>query len=73
MYAYVAETPKHVDFLMGCDVLDFLGVDVDRRGMRAIFSSMGIVAQLSRVDDNNRRLQTKPLTQPHCTQHVLGV
>ena len=61
VYAYVAPTPRNVDLLLGCDVLDFLHGKVDRHGMRATFRSLNMAVPLVSIRENSSRLRSEPL------------
>ena len=62
VYAYVAKTPKNVDLLMGCDILDFLQGTVDRKAKRAVFAALKLAVPIETIADNLKRVASAPLT-----------
>jgi hypothetical protein len=52
IYAYVGDTPKNVDMLMGCDVLDFFSASVDRRAFRTEIRSQGLAIPMATITEN---------------------
>ena len=61
----MADTPKHVDLLMGCDILDFLGATVDRKSQRAVFAAVNTAVKIAIPIDstasNLQRVTSAPL------------
>ena len=62
VYAYVGRTPRNVDLLMGVDVLKFLDAKVDPSSKRVVFRNADLVVPLESVQDNLRRVLTKPIS-----------
>ena len=61
VYAYVGRTPRNVDLLMGVDVLKFLDAKVDPSSKRVVFRNADLVVPLESVQENLRRVLTKPI------------
>ena len=62
IYAYIGATPSNVDLLMGCDVLDFLGAEVNRKSFTTTFSALGLAVPMATVTENLSRVAAKPMS-----------